>query len=60
MHRLVALMEIQASRLRARAPIDTDWQRIVVLYDAFAQLVPSPVVELNRAAAIASGPPPMP
>jgi len=35
----------------ARAP-DTDWAQIVALYDALAQLAPSPVVELNRAVAI--------
>jgi RNA polymerase sigma factor (sigma-70 family) len=39
----------------ARAPIaaDTDWGRIAALYDALAQLAPSPVVELNRAVALA-------
>jgi RNA polymerase sigma-70 factor (ECF subfamily) len=31
----------------------TDWQRIAELYDQLAELVPSPVVELNRAVAIA-------
>ena len=38
----------------ARAPVaaDTDWPRIVALYDAVAQLVDSPVVELNRAVAV--------
>jgi len=102
-HGLVALMEIQASRLRARVgpsrePVllldqdrtrwdrllirrgltaleraerlggamgpyalqaaraataaETDWPRIVALYDAVAQLAPSPVVELNRAVAV--------
>src|SRR5258708_38702219 len=30
----------------------TDWPRIVALYDAVAQLAPSPVVELNRAVAV--------
>lgn len=37
---------------------DTDWERIVSLYDGLAQIMPSPVVELNRAVAIgmASGP----
>jgi predicted RNA polymerase sigma factor len=34
-------------------PEDTDWQRIVALYDALAQLTPSPVIDLNRAVAIA-------
>jgi predicted RNA polymerase sigma factor len=32
---------------------ETDWQRIVALYDALAQLQPSPIVELNRAVAVA-------
>jgi RNA polymerase sigma factor (sigma-70 family) len=38
----------------ARAPVaeDTDWERIVALYDGLAQLMPSPVVELNRAVAV--------
>ncbi|WP_305093122.1 RNA polymerase sigma factor [Prescottella sp. R16] len=37
---------------------DTDWERIVVLYEALGRLAPSPVVDLNRAAAVAmaSGP----
>ena len=39
---------------RGRAtPEETDWARIVALYDALAELVPSPVVELNRAVAVA-------
>ena len=39
---------------RARAPRrETDWARIAALYDALAQLTPSPVVELNRAVAVA-------
>ena len=38
---------------RARAtPEQTDWARIAALYDALAQLAPSPVVELNRAVAV--------
>src|SRR5690606_30503651 len=32
---------------------DTDWERIVILYEALLQLNPSPVVELNLAAAVA-------
>ena len=97
-HGLVALMEIQASRLRSRigpggepillldqdrsrwdrllirrgekrgseierhlgwraeqmaAADETDWERIAALYDALAEIAPSPVVELNRAVAIA-------
>ncbi len=43
---------IAACHARARRPEDTDWPRIVALYDALAQLVPSPVVELNRAVAV--------
>jgi RNA polymerase sigma factor (sigma-70 family) len=43
---------ITAGHARARAPEETDWERIVALYDALAQLAPSPVVELNRAVAI--------
>lgn len=37
---------------------ETDWQRIVILYEALARLAPSPVVELNRAVAVsmADGP----
>ena len=31
---------------------DTDWERIVVLYEALGRLAPSPVVELNRAVAV--------
>jgi RNA polymerase sigma-70 factor (ECF subfamily) len=43
---------IAACHARARTPEETDWTRIVALYDALAQLVPSPVVELNRAVAL--------
>jgi RNA polymerase sigma factor (sigma-70 family) len=43
---------IAACHARALAPADTDWVRIVALYDALAQLSPSPVVELNRAVAV--------
>src|SRR5258705_12625037 len=39
-------------RARGRSADDTDWQRIAALYDALAQLMPSPVVELNRAVAL--------
>jgi RNA polymerase sigma factor (sigma-70 family) len=42
---------IAACHARARTPDDTDWTRITALYDALAQLAPSPVVELNRAVA---------
>jgi RNA polymerase sigma factor (sigma-70 family) len=44
---------IAACHARARTPEETDWQRIAALYDALAQLAPSPVVELNRAVAFA-------
>jgi RNA polymerase sigma factor (sigma-70 family) len=49
---------IAACHARARVAEDTDWDRIVALYDGLAQLMPSPVVELNRAVAVgmASGP----
>ncbi|MDQ3889772.1 MAG: RNA polymerase sigma factor [Actinomycetota bacterium] len=43
---------IAACHARARAPEDTDWKQIVALYDALAQVAPSPVVELNRAVAV--------
>ena len=44
---------IAACHARARTPEETDWPRIVALYAALAQLAPSPVVELNRAVAVA-------
>ncbi len=44
---------IAACHARALAPQDTDWPRIVDLYAELAQLTPSPVVELNRAVAVA-------
>ncbi len=49
---------IAACHARARTPEETDWESIAALYGALAQLVPSPVVELNRAVAVAmaSGP----
>jgi RNA polymerase sigma factor (sigma-70 family) len=43
---------IAACHARARTPEETDWTRIVALYDALSQLVPSPIVELNRAVAL--------
>ncbi len=43
---------IAACHARARTPAETDWARIAALYDALAQLAPSPVVELNRAVAV--------
>ncbi len=44
---------IAACHARARTGAETDWARIVALYHALAQLTPSPVVELNRAVALA-------
>jgi RNA polymerase sigma factor (sigma-70 family) len=43
---------IAACHARARTPEATDWVRIAALYDALAQVAPSPVVELNRAVAV--------
>lgn len=43
---------IAACHARARTPEETDWVRIAAIYDALAQLMPSPVVELNRAVAV--------
>jgi RNA polymerase sigma-70 factor, ECF subfamily len=43
---------IAACHARARTAAETDWTRIAALYDALAQLSPSPVVELNRAVAV--------
>jgi RNA polymerase sigma factor (sigma-70 family) len=43
---------IAACHARARTAGETDWPRIAALYDALAQLTPSPVVELNRAVAL--------
>jgi RNA polymerase sigma factor (sigma-70 family) len=45
--------QIAACHARARTPEETDWPRIVTLYDALAQLMSSPIVELNRAVAVA-------
>jgi len=44
---------IAACHARARTPEETNWPRIVALYEALGQLTPSPVVELNRAVAVA-------
>ncbi len=44
---------IAACHARARTAAETDWVRIAALYDALAQTAPSPVVELNRAVAVA-------
>jgi RNA polymerase sigma factor (sigma-70 family) len=43
---------VAACHARARTPEETDWPRIAALYDALAELIPSPVVDLNRAVAI--------
>jgi RNA polymerase sigma-70 factor (ECF subfamily) len=44
---------IASCHAHARTAEETDWPRIAALYDALAQLTPSPVVELNRAVAVA-------
>ncbi|MBK8508334.1 MAG: RNA polymerase sigma factor [Candidatus Competibacteraceae bacterium] len=44
---------IAGCHARASVAAETDWERIAALYDALAQVVPSPVVELNRAVALA-------
>jgi len=44
---------IAACHARARTAAETDWKRIAELYDSLAQLMPSPIVELNRAVAYA-------
>ena len=43
----------RASTRTRRAPDDTDWPQIAALYARLAELAPSPVVELNRAVAVA-------
>ena len=42
----------------AQSVAETDWQRIIILYEALGRLMPSPIIELNRAVAVAmaSGP----
>ena len=49
---------IAACHARAHTAEETDWKRIAALYEALARLMPSPIVELNRAVALAmaSGP----
>ena len=49
---------IAACHARARTVDTTDWQRIAALYASLSRVLPSPVVELNRAVAVAmaSGP----
>ena len=43
---------IAACHARAHTNEETDWSRIVSLYDALKRLVPTPVIELNRAVAV--------
>jgi len=43
---------IAGCHARARTFGETDWEAVVALYDALAQVAPSPVVELNRAVAV--------
>jgi RNA polymerase sigma-70 factor (ECF subfamily) len=44
---------IAAIHAQADRPEDTDWTEIAALYDRLSAMVPSPVVDLNRAAAVA-------
>jgi RNA polymerase sigma-70 factor, ECF subfamily len=44
---------IAACHARARTAAETDWARIAALYEVLGQLTPSPVIELNRAVAVA-------
>jgi RNA polymerase sigma factor (sigma-70 family) len=50
--------EIAACHARAHTAAETDWARIVAIYEALGHVTPSPVVELNRAVAVsmAEGP----
>ena len=43
---------IAACHARARRADETDWERIAALYDALVEVMPSPIVELNRAVAL--------
>lgn len=43
---------ITACHMRARTAEETDWERIVLLYDALMQTTPSPIIALNRAVAV--------
>lgn len=49
---------IAACHARTRTAEETDWERIILLYDALLQISPSPIVALNRAVAVgmAQGP----
>jgi RNA polymerase sigma-70 factor (ECF subfamily) len=51
---------IAAEHCKAARPEDTNWSQIVVLYDLLAQVMPSPIVSLNRAVAIAMAQGPQP
>jgi predicted RNA polymerase sigma factor len=44
---------IAACHARARTAGETDWPRILLLYDALSQIAPSPIISLNRAVALA-------
>ncbi|WP_306205679.1 RNA polymerase sigma factor [Actinoplanes sp. RD1] len=44
---------IAACHARAASVAETDWERIVLLYEALGRVAPSPIVELNRAVAVA-------
>ena len=44
---------IAACHARARTAAETDWARIVTLYNTLSRLTPSPIVELNKAVAVA-------
>jgi len=46
---------ISAVHAEARVAAETDWTQIIALYDALMRIDPSPVVELNRAVAVAMG-----
>lgn len=49
---------IAACHARARTPAETDWRKIVALYELLALVTPSPIIDLNRAVAVsfAEGP----
>jgi RNA polymerase sigma factor (sigma-70 family) len=51
--RYVLQAELAACHARAATAADTDWRRIVALYQTLGELAPSPVIELNRAVAVA-------
>jgi RNA polymerase sigma-70 factor (ECF subfamily) len=53
MGRYVCEASIAQVHAAARRPEDTDWARIVQFYDALLKIDPSPIIEINRAAAIA-------